>query len=84
MTDGNGRKPDGAEKLVRLPRPRGGLRRARMAVTLTKVADSGIPPMPVVLDVSAAVAMFKSDRTAIEHEAASARPPDLCDLTHWY
>lgn len=35
-------------------------------------ADGRIPPMPVGHDVTAAVAMFKSDRTAIEREAASA------------
>jgi hypothetical protein len=37
----------------------------------TKNADSRIPPMPIGHDVSAAVAMFKSDRTAIEHDATS-------------
>jgi|EndMetStandDraft_5_1072996.scaffolds.fasta_scaffold138154_2 hypothetical protein len=34
-------------------------------------ADLRIPPMPVGHDVSAAIAMFKSDRAAIEHEALS-------------
>jgi hypothetical protein len=34
-------------------------------------ADRRIPPMPVGHDVTAAVAMFRGDRTAIEHEAAS-------------
>ena len=39
-------------------------------------ADSRIPPMPFGNDVSAAVAMFRSDRTAIEHEVSRKV---LCD-----
>ena len=37
-------------------------------------SDSRIPPMPVGHDVSTAVAMFKSNRTAIEREASRTLP----------
>jgi hypothetical protein len=59
---------------------------ASARILLWSNADSRIPPMPVGHDVSAAVAMFKSDRTAIEHEAASTvRDLAICATwLYWY
>ena len=44
---------------------------ASARILLWSNADNRIPTMPIGHDVSAAVEMFKSDRTAIEHDAAS-------------
>ena len=69
------------EKCVRLGSPDKRLRLigklASARILLWSNADSRIPPLPVGHDVSAAVAMFKSDRPAIEHEASREVLPPI-------